>query len=61
MVGALCRYVATPQKGFQPMKANFGLLSPLAQRVRKKRMRHIKLAERSAHDLASYLDTRPES
>jgi len=60
MIGALCRYVTTPQKDFQPMKANFGLLPPLAERVRKKRLRHAKLAERSAHDLVCFLDGCPE-
>ena len=28
-VGALCRYVSTPQKHFAPMNINFGLLPPL--------------------------------
>jgi methylenetetrahydrofolate--tRNA-(uracil-5-)-methyltransferase len=28
-IGALCRYVATPQKHFAPMNINFGLLPPL--------------------------------
>jgi methylenetetrahydrofolate--tRNA-(uracil-5-)-methyltransferase len=59
MVGALCRYVTTPQKDFQPMKANFGLLPPLARRVRKKRMRHQGYAERSVHDLEQFLQTHP--
>jgi methylenetetrahydrofolate--tRNA-(uracil-5-)-methyltransferase len=28
-IGALCRYVSTPQKHFAPMNINFGLLPPL--------------------------------
>jgi methylenetetrahydrofolate--tRNA-(uracil-5-)-methyltransferase len=28
-IGALCRYVATPQKHFAPMNINFGLLPPI--------------------------------
>jgi methylenetetrahydrofolate--tRNA-(uracil-5-)-methyltransferase len=55
MIGALCRYVTTQQSNFQPMKANFGLFPPLAQRVRKKRLRHQAYAERSAQDLQLFL------
>jgi methylenetetrahydrofolate--tRNA-(uracil-5-)-methyltransferase len=41
MLGALCHYVchAAP-KDFQPMKANFGLMLPLAKEVRQKRARY---------------------
>jgi methylenetetrahydrofolate--tRNA-(uracil-5-)-methyltransferase len=56
MIGALCQYVTTPQKGFQPMKANFGLLPPLAERVRKKRLRYQRYAERSMTDLKDILE-----
>ena len=56
MVGALCRYVTTPQKDFQPMKANFGLLSPLGRRVRSKRDRHRLLAERALRDLRRVIE-----
>jgi methylenetetrahydrofolate--tRNA-(uracil-5-)-methyltransferase len=28
-IGALCRYVSTPQKHFAPMNINFGLLPPM--------------------------------
>lgn len=28
-IGALCRYVSTPQKQFAPMNINFGLLPPI--------------------------------
>jgi methylenetetrahydrofolate--tRNA-(uracil-5-)-methyltransferase len=54
MIGALCRYVTTPQDDFQPMKANFGLLPPLDQQVRGKRHRHQSYAERSAQDLERF-------
>jgi methylenetetrahydrofolate--tRNA-(uracil-5-)-methyltransferase len=55
MVGALCRYVTTPQKEFQPMKANYGLLPPLATRVRKKRERHQQMSERALRDLEAFV------
>ena len=47
ILGALAAYVRTPNRNFQPMNANFGLLAPLEQRVKGKRMRYEKLAERS--------------
>jgi methylenetetrahydrofolate--tRNA-(uracil-5-)-methyltransferase len=54
MVGALCGYVcgAAPD-GFQPMKANFGLLPPLEPgvEVRTKRERYAAYAQRSLADL----------
>jgi methylenetetrahydrofolate--tRNA-(uracil-5-)-methyltransferase len=56
MIGALCRYVTTPQADFQPMKANFGLLVPLEQRIRKKRRRHERYAERSIQALEDWIE-----
>jgi methylenetetrahydrofolate--tRNA-(uracil-5-)-methyltransferase len=55
MIGALCRYVSTEQEGFQPMKANLGLLPPLAQHTRSKRLRHQQMAERSAQELDEFV------
>jgi len=60
MVGALCRYVTTPQKEFQPMKANYGLFPPLASRVRRKSERHQKMSERALCDLEHYLSEHGE-
>ncbi|HIU59238.1 MAG TPA: FAD-dependent oxidoreductase, partial [Candidatus Scatosoma pullistercoris] len=45
--GALETYISTPNKDFQPMNANFGILAPLAERIRDKRERYRALAERS--------------
>jgi methylenetetrahydrofolate--tRNA-(uracil-5-)-methyltransferase len=48
MLGALLRYVHTADPArFQPMNANFGLLPPLAERIRDKRARYTRLAERA--------------
>ncbi len=48
MLGALVRYVheADPTR-FQPMNANFGLLPPLVDRIRDKRLRRQRMAERA--------------
>ena len=58
MLGALCSYVsnASPE-GFQPMKANFGLLPPLEPPVRKKRERYAAYARRALVDLQRFIDT----
>jgi len=56
MLGALCHYVAhADPQGFQPMKANFGLLPPLEEDKRGKRERGAAHAERALHDLAQWL------
>jgi methylenetetrahydrofolate--tRNA-(uracil-5-)-methyltransferase len=60
MVGALCRYVTTPHKEFQPMKANYGLLPPLETRVRKKRERHQQMSARALRDLERFMSEQGE-
>lgn len=51
MCGALQRHVSTPTKDFQPMNANFGILPPLAVRIKDKKERYRKLAERALANL----------
>lgn len=56
MLGALCHYVAhADPQDFQPMKANFGIMPPLAAAPRHKSDRKRAFAERSASDLESFL------
>ncbi len=52
MLGALCHYVshANP-RDFQPMKANFGLLPPLEDRIRNKRARYAAYVDRASKAL----------
>jgi methylenetetrahydrofolate--tRNA-(uracil-5-)-methyltransferase len=48
MLGSLLRYLhAADPAHFQPMNANFGLLPPLEERIRDRRARHQRLAERA--------------
>jgi methylenetetrahydrofolate--tRNA-(uracil-5-)-methyltransferase len=48
MLGALCHYVTAPSRqDVQPVKANFGIMLPLPQKVRRKRDRHRAYAERA--------------
>jgi methylenetetrahydrofolate--tRNA-(uracil-5-)-methyltransferase len=52
MIGALCHYVAhADPQGFQPMKANFGLLPPLDPQVRNKRERYAAYSQRALAEL----------
>lgn len=60
MTGALGRYVSTPNRDFQPMNANFGLLPPLTGRVRGKRQRYAALAERALRDLREMTSSRKD-
>jgi methylenetetrahydrofolate--tRNA-(uracil-5-)-methyltransferase len=56
MTGALLHYIShADPKDFQPMKANFGLMPPLAKRVRRKRERYQAYAQRALTDLQSML------
>ena len=48
MIGALAKYVSTPNSRFQPMNANFGILPELGgNRIKDKKLKYQKLAERS--------------
>ncbi|NLT72878.1 MAG: methylenetetrahydrofolate--tRNA-(uracil(54)-C(5))-methyltransferase (FADH(2)-oxidizing) TrmFO [Chloroflexi bacterium] len=56
MLGALVRYVTTPQaSSFQPMKPNHGLLPPLENQPRRKRERGDAYAVRALEDLQSFI------
>jgi methylenetetrahydrofolate--tRNA-(uracil-5-)-methyltransferase len=56
MLGALCHYVthAEPEY-FQPMKANFGILPELSNRMKNKRDRHQAYAARALEDMEGAL------
>ena len=47
MIGALAKYISSPNERFQPMNANFGILPELGVKIRDKKERYRKLAERS--------------
>ena len=54
-IGALGNYLETAEsKNFQPMNVNFGLLSPLTERVRKSDKKKI-LSERALNSLQNFL------
>ncbi len=52
MLGALAHYVTHAEpKHFQPMKANFGIMPELSEKVKNKRDRYGSYAERALVDL----------
>lgn len=55
MIGALSNYIATESENFQPMNANFGILPSLEEKVKDKKLRYTKLADRALEDLKEML------
>ena len=51
MIGALEKYICAENKNFQPMNANFGILPPLEEKIRDKKLRYEKLALKSLREL----------
>lgn len=52
VIGSLAKYISTPNDKFQPMNANFGILPGLdGKKIRDKKERYTKLAERSLENL----------
>ena len=51
MIGALSKYISTPNKKFQPMNANFGILPELGERIKDKKIKYGKLADRAIYEL----------
>ncbi len=61
MMGALAGYVSDPEvRNFQPMGANFGILPPLPEQIRDKRLRYAALADRALHSLRAALEAAGE-
>ncbi len=52
VIGAISKYISTANTNFQPMNANFGILPELeGKRIRDKKERYRKLAERSLQNI----------
>ena len=56
VIGALAKYISTPNERFQPMNANFGILPELkGKKIKDKKLRYQELANRSLKDLEERL------
>lgn len=47
MIGALAKYISTENDKFQPMNANFGIVPELSERIKDKKLKYGKLADRA--------------
>ena len=54
MIGALAKYISTPNEKFQPMNANFGILPELDQKIKDKKLKYGKLADRALKNLDQF-------
>ncbi len=55
MIGALAKYISTPNKDFQPMNANFGILPDLEEKIRDKKLRYTNLANRALTNITKII------
>ncbi len=54
VIGALAKYISTPNESFQPMNANFGILPELEEKIKDKKLKYQKLAEISLNLTKAY-------
>ena len=55
MSGALIQHVITENENFQPMGSNMGILPPLSEHIRDKRLRYEAISNRGYEDIEEYL------
>lgn len=51
MIGALSKYISTPNEKFQPMNANFGIVPELDTKIKDKKLKYGLLADRALENL----------
>lgn len=51
VIGALADYISTENKKFQPMNANFGILPSLDEKIKDKKLKYEKLADRAIEEV----------
>ena len=51
IIGALAKYISTENEKFQPMNANFGIVPSLNEKIKDKKIKYGKLADRALEDL----------
>ncbi len=56
MCGSLSKYVSGEVSAFQPMHVSYALTPPLENRIRDKKERHLKTAERAISDMKKILE-----
>lgn len=56
MIGALSKYISTPNEKFQPMNANFGIIPELEEKIKDKKLKYEKLADRAIEELKKIIE-----
>ena len=56
MLGAMVKYITVEKKNFQPMGPNFGIIRELDEKIRDKKLKYQKMAERSLENLNKKLN-----
>ena len=51
IIGALAKYISTENSRFQPMNANFGIVPELDEKIKDKKLKYQKMADRSLENL----------
>ena len=51
MIGALAKYISTENSKFQPMNANFVILPNLEEKIKDKKLKYEKLADRALENI----------
>lgn len=55
MIGALSKYISSPNEKFQPMNANFGIIPELGEKIKDKKVKYGKLADRAIEELKRFI------
>ena len=55
IIGALAKYISSPNENFQPMNANFGILPKLDTKIKDKKKRYEEFAKRSIENITNLL------
>ena len=51
MIGALAKYISSPNDNFQPMNANFGIVPEHTEKIKDKKLKYTRLADRAIEHL----------
>lgn len=54
MLGSLAKYVSTENKNYQPMNANFGILQPLENKIKDKKEKYQKMADKAISSISKF-------